>query len=121
MGTTRRSSVSRAFTMSRRVGVRGGVCAWDVGFVGSMRRIAVVFVTLFVSWEVCVRSTIAGLSVGTACSGDAKIRGSLSSGAVRVAASLIGEGIGEGGRFGAFRFYLSFRLVGASLLGPGDL
>ena len=71
--------------------------------------------------KVCVRSTIAGLSVGIACSSDAKIRGPLSSGAVRQVVSLIGEGIGEGGRIGAFRFYFYFRLVGPNLLGPGDL
>ena len=42
IGTTKRSSVSSAFTRSRRVGVRDGVCALDVGFVGSVRRVAVV-------------------------------------------------------------------------------
>ena len=68
-----------------------------------------------------MRSTIAGLSVGIACDGDAKIRCPLSSGADRLVVSLIGEGIGEGGRFGAFRLYFSFRLVGPSLLGPADL
>ena len=73
MGATRRSSASNAFTRSRRVGVRDGVSVWVVGFVRSGRRVVVGFVTLFISWEACMRSTIAGLSVGIACSGDAKI------------------------------------------------
>jgi hypothetical protein len=103
------------------VGVRDGVCVWVVGFVGLVRRVAVVIVTLFISWEVCVRSTVAGLSVGISCSGDAKVGGPLSSGAVCLVVSLIGEGIGEGGRFGALRFHFSFQLVRPSLLGPGDL
>ena len=68
-----------------------------------------------------MRSTIAGLSGGIACSGDAKIGGHLSSGAVSLVVSLIGEGIGEGVRFGAFRLYFSFRLIGPCLLGPGDM
>ena len=41
MGTTMRSSVCKAFTRSRRVGVRDGVCAWVVEFVGSLRRVVV--------------------------------------------------------------------------------
>ena len=101
--------------------MRDGVCAWVVEFVGSVRRVAVGFVTLFISWEMCVRSTIAVFSVGISCSDDAKVGGPLSSGAVRLVVSLIGEGIGEAGRLRAFRFYFSFRLVGPSLLGPGDL
>ena len=121
MGTTRRSSVSWAFARSRRVSVRDGVCAWVVGFVGSVRRVIVVFITLFISSEVCVSSTIAGLLVGIACIGDVEIGGPLSSGAVRLDVSLIEEGIGECGRFGAFGLYFSFRLVGPSLLDPGDL
>ena len=120
MGTARWSSVSMAFTRSRRVGVWDGVCAWVVEFVGSVRRVAVSFVTLYISCEVCVRSTITGFSVGIPCSDDAKVEGPLSSGAVRLVVSLIGDGIGEGGRFGAFRLYFYFRLVGSSLLGPGD-
>ena len=49
MGTTRRSFVSRAFTMSQKVGMRDRVFALVVKFGGSMERVAVVFVTLFVS------------------------------------------------------------------------
>jgi len=49
MGTTRWSLVSRAFTRSRRVGVREGVCALVVRFGGSVGRVAVVFITLLVS------------------------------------------------------------------------
>ncbi len=76
---------------------------------------------LFVSWGLWVKSTIAGLSVGIAYGGYDKIGGPLSSGAGRLIVSLIGEGIGEGGRFGAFIFYFPFRLVGPILLGPVDL
>jgi hypothetical protein len=52
MEATRRSFVSRAFTRLQRVGVRGKVCALGVGSGGSVGRGAVVFVTLFVSWDV---------------------------------------------------------------------
>ena len=68
-----------------------------------------------------MRSTIAGLSVGIAFGGDAKTEGPLSSGAARLVVSLIEEGIGEGGRFGALILYFSFRLVGPRLLGPRDM
>ena len=48
-------------------------------------------------------STVVGLSEGMACEGDDKIGGPLSSGAGRLVVSLIGEGIEEGGLFGAFK------------------
>ncbi len=98
-----------------------GMCALVVRFGGSVGRVAVVFVTLCVYWGVCVRSTIAGSSVGIACGGDVKMGAPLSSGAIRLVVSLIWEGIGEGGRFGAFRLYFPLRLVGPSLLGPANL
>ena len=60
-GATIWSLVYRAFTRSWRVGVRGKLCALGVRFGGSVGRVAVVFVTLFVSWDVCVKYTIVGL------------------------------------------------------------
>ena len=73
MGPARRSSVSMAFARSRKGDVRDGVCAWVVEFVGSARGVAVGFVTLFISWEVCAGSTIAEFSAGIAYSNDAKV------------------------------------------------
>jgi hypothetical protein len=63
---------------------RGLLSSWDL-----QKWVAEVLVTLVVSWEVFVRSTITGLSLGTACSGDAKVGGPFSSGAVRLVMSLI--------------------------------
>ena len=98
-----------------------GMCVWVVRFVGYATRVTVVLVTLITPCEVCMRSTKARLSVGIACSGDAKVGGPLSSGAIRLVVSLIGEGIEGGVCFGTLRFHFSVRLVGSSLLGPGDL
>ena len=61
IGATRRSSMFRAFSRSWRMGVLDRVCAWVVEFVGFAIMVAEVLVTLVVSWEVCVRSTITGL------------------------------------------------------------
>jgi hypothetical protein len=52
MEATRQSLVSRAFTRSQRVGVRGKVCALGDGSGGSVGRVAVFFFTLFLSWDV---------------------------------------------------------------------
>ena len=83
-------------------GCDGGVCAWVVELVGFAIWVAEVLVTLVVSWEVFVRSTITGLSVGLACNGDAKLGGPFSSGALRLVVSLIRWEVGESSRFGAF-------------------
>jgi len=53
--------------------------------------------------------------------GDAVADGTLSSGVNRLVVSLIGIGVGEGGRFVAFGLYLPLRLVGPSLLVAVDL
>ena len=98
-----------------------GVCEWVDGFMRSSSWVFVGLVTLFMSWEMCARSTIAGLSVEIACGGKVGKGGPLSSGAVRLVVSLIGVRIGEGGRFGAFGFYFSLWLVNSSLLGSADL
>ncbi len=69
------------------------VCVEEVvEFVGFAIRVAEILVTLVVSWEMFVRSTITGLSVGIACSGDAKVGGSFSSGAVRLVLSHLAWG-----------------------------
>ena len=73
MVATRQSLVFRAFARSQRVGMRGRFCALGYGSGGSVGRAAIVFVTLFVSMDVCVKSTVVGLSVGIACGGDAKV------------------------------------------------
>ena len=96
-------------------------CAWVGEFVRSSRGVVVGLVTLFMSWEVCVRSTIAWLSVGTFCCNNVRKGGPLSSGAARLVVSLIGVGTGEGGRFGAFGLYFPLRLVNSSLLSSADL
>ena len=52
MEATWRSLVSRVFTRSQRVGVRGKVRTLGVRSEGSVGGVAVFFYTLFVSWDV---------------------------------------------------------------------
>ena len=61
-----------------------------------------VLVTSFCSFRVCVRSTIAGVSLDVACRGGVRVGGPLSSGAFRLVVSLIRWEVGESGCFDAF-------------------
>ena len=89
-----------------------------VGLVG--RNAALFFVTLYVSGDVLGDYMVGELVIIIASCGDFRTGSTLSSGASRLVLSLIGIGVGEGGRFGTFRLDLPLRLVAPILLGAAD-
>ena len=110
--------------VSTRLGswYEGGVGSAGRGSMGLVgRSVTLVPITLDVSRDVLGEYMVGELVTVIALCADARAGCTLSSGASRLFVSPIGRGVREGGRFGAFRFYLPLRLVGPSLLGAADL
>ncbi len=102
------SPVSRTSIRSGRGYVRGRVGEVEVGSVESMAKGAVMFVTLCASGVVWGESTNVELTTAVAWGGEATAGGTSSAGASRIVGSLVGAGVGEGGRFDAFGLYFPF-------------